>query len=60
MSPALGSRRAEASLLDQTYRQQAWWYSERTGIEDVACLLWDWAHEGPDLASPQDSPAETS
>lgn len=29
-----GSRRAEASLLDQTYRQQAWWYSERTGIED--------------------------
>jgi GTP-binding protein len=34
--------------------------TKRTGIEDVACLLWDWAHEGPDLASPQDSPAETS
>ena len=33
--------------------------TKRTGIEDVACLLWDWAHEGPDLASPQDSPAET-
>ncbi|PZR10820.1 MAG: hypothetical protein DI536_19295 [Archangium gephyra] len=29
-----GPRRAEASLLDQAYRQQAWWYSERTGIED--------------------------
>jgi len=33
--------------------------TKRTGIEDVACLLWDWAHEGPDLASPQDRPAET-
>lgn len=33
--------------------------TKRTGIEDVACLLWDWAHEGPDLASPQDSPAQT-
>lgn len=29
-----GSRRVEASLLDVSYRQQAWWYSERTGIED--------------------------
>lgn len=33
--------------------------TKRTGIEDVACLLWDWAHEGAGLASPQDSPAET-
>lgn len=33
--------------------------TKRTGIEDVACLLWDWAHEESGLASPQDSPAET-
>lgn len=33
--------------------------TKRTGIEDVACLLWDWAHEDTDLASPQDRPAET-
>ncbi len=32
--------------------------TKRTGIEDVACLLWDWVHPGTDLASPQDSPAE--
>lgn len=32
--------------------------TKRTGIEDVACLLWDWAHPGADLASPQDRPAE--
>lgn len=29
-----GARRAEAALLDQEYRGQAWWYSERTGIDD--------------------------
>lgn len=34
--------------------------TKRTGLEDIACLLWDWAHEGSDLASPQDRPAETS
>jgi GTP-binding protein len=33
--------------------------TKRTGLEDIACLLWDWAHEGADLASPQDRPAET-
>lgn len=33
--------------------------TKRIGIEDVACLLWDWAHEDPDLASPQENPAET-
>jgi GTP-binding protein len=33
--------------------------TKRTGIEDVACLLWDWAHEGTGLASPQDVPAES-
>ncbi len=29
-----GTRRAEAALLDTAYRPQAWWFSERTGIED--------------------------
>lgn len=29
-----GARRAEAALLDQEFRGQAWWYSERTGIDD--------------------------
>ncbi len=29
-----GARRAEAALIDQEYRGQAWWYSERTGIDD--------------------------
>jgi len=29
-----GARRAEASLLDGEFRGAAWWYSERTGIED--------------------------
>jgi GTP-binding protein len=33
--------------------------TKRTGLEDIACLLWDWAHEGSDLASPQDRSAET-
>ena len=33
--------------------------TKRTGIEDVACLLWDWAHEQVDPESPQDTPAET-
>ena len=33
--------------------------TKRTGLEDIACLLWDWAHEGTDLASPQDRPAES-
>ncbi|MEK9803280.1 MAG: ribosome biogenesis GTP-binding protein YihA/YsxC [Curvibacter sp.] len=33
--------------------------TKRTGIEDVACLLWDWAHAAADPESPQDSPAET-
>jgi len=33
--------------------------TKRTGIEDVACLLWDWTHETPAPESPQDSPAET-
>ncbi len=33
--------------------------TKRTGIEDVACLLWDWAHEGSDLASAQDHPVQT-
>jgi hypothetical protein len=28
------TRRAEAALLDSEYRVSAWWYSERTGIED--------------------------
>ena len=29
-----GARRAEAALIDQEYRGQAWWFSERTGIDD--------------------------
>lgn len=29
-----GTRRAEAALLDGAFRGSAWWYSERTGIED--------------------------
>ncbi|MFZ5444316.1 MAG: hypothetical protein ACOZQL_30240 [Myxococcota bacterium] len=29
-----GTRRAEAALLDTEFRASAWWYSERTGIED--------------------------
>ena len=29
-----GARRAEAALLDGEFRGQAWWYSERTGIDD--------------------------
>lgn len=29
-----GTRRAEAALLDTQFRAAAWWYSERTGIED--------------------------
>ncbi len=29
-----GARRAEASLLDGEFRGAAWWYSERTGIDD--------------------------
>ncbi len=33
--------------------------TKRTGIEDVACLLWDWAHEAADPESPQETPAET-
>jgi GTP-binding protein len=33
--------------------------TKRTGIEDVACLLWDWTHEAPAPESPQDTPAET-
>lgn len=33
--------------------------TKRTGIEDVACLLWDWTHEAPASESPQDAPAET-
>ncbi len=32
--------------------------TKRTGIEDVACLLWDWTHEASAPESPQDSPAE--
>ncbi len=28
------ARRAEAALIDAEFRGQAWWYSERTGIED--------------------------
>jgi GTP-binding protein len=32
--------------------------TKRTGIEDVACLLWDWAHEGAGLASVQEMPAQ--
>jgi GTP-binding protein len=33
--------------------------TKRTGIEDVACLLWDWAHEAADPESSQETPAET-
>jgi hypothetical protein len=29
-----GARRAEAALIDQEFRGQAWWFSERTGIDD--------------------------
>jgi hypothetical protein len=29
-----GARRVEASLLDGEFRGAAWWYSERTGIDD--------------------------
>ena len=29
-----GARRAEAALIDPEFRGQAWWYSERTGIDD--------------------------
>jgi hypothetical protein len=29
-----GPRRAEAALLDAEFRGQAWWFSERTGIDD--------------------------
>lgn len=29
-----GTRRAEAALIDPEFRGQAWWYSERTGIDD--------------------------
>ena len=29
-----GARRAEAALLDPEFRPRAWWYSERTGIDD--------------------------
>lgn len=29
-----GARRAEAALIDQQFRGQAWWYSDRTGIDD--------------------------
>lgn len=29
-----GARRAEAALLDGEFRGPAWWYSERTGIDD--------------------------
>lgn len=32
--------------------------TKRTGIEGVACLLWDWAHEGAGLASVQEIPAQ--
>ncbi len=32
--------------------------TKRTGLEDVACLLWDWAHEGAGLASVQEMPAQ--
>lgn len=28
------ARRAEAALIDQEFRGQAWWFSERTGIDD--------------------------
>lgn len=34
--------------------------TKRTGIEDVACLLWDWTHEAPAPESPQETPAENS
>ena len=33
--------------------------TKRTGIEDIACLLWDWVHPDQGLASPQDHPAES-
>jgi len=33
--------------------------TQRTGVEDVACLLWDWAHEDQAAASAQDQPAQT-
>lgn len=33
--------------------------TKRTGIEDVACLLWDWTHEASAPESPQDPPAES-
>ncbi|MFO0596092.1 MAG: hypothetical protein U0228_12325 [Myxococcaceae bacterium] len=32
------TRRTEAALLDGEYRTAAWWYSERTGIEDDALV----------------------
>ena len=31
--------------------------TKRTGIEDVACLLWDWVHDDSPLASAQDEPS---
>ena len=33
--------------------------TKRTGIEDVACLLWDWTHETAGPESSQDHPAES-
>lgn len=32
------TRRTEAALLDTEYRGAAWWYSERTGLEDDALV----------------------
>ncbi len=34
--------------------------TRRTGVEDVACLLWDWAHAGSAAASAQDHPRSGS
>jgi GTP-binding protein len=33
--------------------------TKRTGIEDVACLLWDWTHETSAPESLQETPAES-
>lgn len=34
LTPLNGARRAEAALLDTEFRGQAWWFSERIGIDD--------------------------
>ena len=30
--------------------------TQRTGIDEIACLLWDWVHQARDLGSPAEQP----